>query len=100
MCLQLLHTSILNIISDARETTGAGDQNDDPLATQKRSVPLQLLLTLTYLSLSKLGNFENFRNFRHTFAHALKSEIHPFPIMEILAIVRKCFLCGYLVAEG
>ena len=72
----------------------------DPLATQKSSVPLQLLLTLTYLSLSKLGYFENFRNFKHTFAHTLKSEIHPFPIMEILAVVRTCFFCGYLVAEG
>ena len=90
-------------ISEARETTGAEDQNDDsadPLATQKSSVPLQLHSSLTYLSLSKLGNFENFRNLRHTFAHALKSEIHPFPIMAILAIERKCFFCGYLVAEG
>ena len=60
-------------ISDARETTGAEDQNDnsaDTMATQKSSVPLQLLFTLRYLSLSKLGNFVNYSNFRYTFAHA------------------------------
>ena len=70
------NTQYVNMINipDARETTCAGDQNDDfadPLATQKSSVPLQLLFTLTYLiSLPKLGNFVNFGNFRHTFAHA------------------------------
>ena len=66
------YVNMINI-SDARETTGAEDQNDDSadtLATQKSSVPLQLLFTLTYLSLPKLGNFVNFRKFRQTFAHA------------------------------
>ena len=69
------NTQYVNMINipDSRETDGAEDQNDDsadPLPTQKSSVPLKLLFTLTYLFLSKLGNFVNFRNFRHTFTHA------------------------------
>ena len=44
---------------------------------------------LTYLSLPKLGNFVNFGNFRHT---CMKSEIHPFTIMEILTILKKMSL--------
>ena len=49
--------------SDARETTGAEDQKDDSAdtsATQKSSVPLKLLFTLTYLSLSKIRQFCQF----------------------------------------
>ena len=45
------YVKVINI-PDARETTGAGDQNDnsdDPLATQKSSLPLKLLFTLSYI---------------------------------------------------
>ena len=96
------NTQYVNMINipDARETTGAGDQNDDsadPLATQKSSVPFQLLFTLSYILIRQ---FCKCYKIQTNLCACMKSEIHPFTNMEILTILRNCLSRGYLVTEG
>ena len=96
------NTQYVNVsnIPDARETTGAGDQNDnsaDTLATQKSSVPFQLLFTLSYILIRQFCKCYKIQIYLCT---CMKSEIQPFTIMEILTILRNCLSRGYLVAEG